>query len=207
MLGNTSCPAVVQFDSTSHLSTQWLWCLAECQFDLPGVIHWEQSRLPQVAISQPASRSALINDACGLGLYDTLPDTALYPSPPAAQQPTHTNTHFHITSTLELSLYGRIKHYSSLLHISLTRMCKHELWLVAISGRSLMMMYVYFMLFFLSLFSVNWLDHSKTLREQGVEFNETLLLRRKFFFSDQNVDARDPVQLNLLYVQVRYPSI
>ena len=50
---------------------------------------------------------------------------------------------------------------------------------------------------------VNWLDHSKTLREQGIDLNETLLLRRKFFFSDQNVDARDPVQLNLLYVQVR----
>jgi talin len=51
---------------------------------------------------------------------------------------------------------------------------------------------------------VNWLDHSKTLREQAVDPNETLLLRRKYFFSDQNVDARDPVQLNLLYVQVNY---
>lgn len=30
---------------------------------------------------------------------------------------------------------------------------------------------------------------------------DTLLLRRKFFFSDQNVDQCDPVQLNLLYVQ------
>ena len=50
--------------------------------------------------------------------------------------------------------------------------------------------------------TVNWLDHSKTFREQGIDKEETLLLRRKFFFSDQNVDARDPVQLNLLYVQV-----
>jgi len=49
---------------------------------------------------------------------------------------------------------------------------------------------------------VNWLDHNKTLREQSVDVSETLLLRRKYFFSDQNVDARDPVQLNLLYVQV-----
>ncbi|KAK2151020.1 hypothetical protein LSH36_379g01036 [Paralvinella palmiformis] len=57
------------------------------------------------------------------------------------------------------------------------------------------------------LIGVNWLDHSKTLREQGVDDKETLLLRRKFFFSDQNVDARDPVQLNLLYVQVRFKSI
>ena len=54
--------------------------------------------------------------------------------------------------------------------------------------------------------SVNWLDHAKTLREQGINTDEeTLLLRRKFFFSDQNVDARDPVQLNLLFVQVRQP--
>ncbi|XP_042904301.1 talin-2 isoform X1 [Parasteatoda tepidariorum] len=50
---------------------------------------------------------------------------------------------------------------------------------------------------------LNWIDHSKTLREQGIEEEETLLLRRKFFFSDQNVDSRDPVQLNLLYVQAR----
>lgn len=52
-------------------------------------------------------------------------------------------------------------------------------------------------------FVVNWLDHSRTFREQGVEESETLLLRRKFFYSDQNVDSRDPVQLNLLYVQVK----
>ncbi|KAG7240881.1 hypothetical protein INR49_023455 [Caranx melampygus] len=50
---------------------------------------------------------------------------------------------------------------------------------------------------------VNWLDHGRTLREQGVEETEMLLLRRKFFYSDQNVDSRDPVQLNLLYVQAR----
>ncbi|XP_060579795.1 talin-1-like isoform X4 [Ruditapes philippinarum] len=51
---------------------------------------------------------------------------------------------------------------------------------------------------------MNWLDHAKTLREQGINTDEeTLLLRRKFFFSDQNVDARDPVQLNLLFVQTR----
>ena len=61
---------------------------------------------------------------------------------------------------------------------------------------------MYVVLGFLVCFLVNWLDHSKTLREQGVDESEFLLLRRKFFFSDQNVDARDPVQLNLLYVQV-----
>ena len=53
------------------------------------------------------------------------------------------------------------------------------------------------------IFSVDWLDHSKSLRAQGVEETEVLLLRRKYFFSDQNIDARDPIQLNLLYVQVR----
>ncbi|NXA82743.1 TLN1 protein, partial [Thryothorus ludovicianus] len=50
---------------------------------------------------------------------------------------------------------------------------------------------------------LNWLDHGRTLREQGIDETETLLLRRKFFYSDQNVDSRDPVQLNLLYVQAR----
>lgn len=57
----------------------------------------------------------------------------------------------------------------------------------------------------LALSAVNWLDHGRTLREQGIDDNETLLLRRKFFYSDQNVDSRDPVQLNLLYVQVQLP--
>ncbi|XP_054280659.1 talin-2 isoform X2 [Macrosteles quadrilineatus] len=50
---------------------------------------------------------------------------------------------------------------------------------------------------------VNWIDPSKTLREQGIDESEPVLLKRKFFFSDQNIDSRDPVQLNLLYVQAR----
>ncbi|XP_065168829.1 talin-2-like isoform X5 [Atheta coriaria] len=50
---------------------------------------------------------------------------------------------------------------------------------------------------------VNWLDTSKTLREQGIDEHVTVLFRRKFFFSDQNIDSRDPVQLNLLYVQAK----
>ncbi|XP_070547100.1 talin-1-like isoform X3 [Ptychodera flava] len=50
---------------------------------------------------------------------------------------------------------------------------------------------------------LNWLDHTRTLREQGVEEGETLIFRRKYFYSDQNVDSRDPVQLNLLYIQCR----
>lgn len=50
---------------------------------------------------------------------------------------------------------------------------------------------------------INWVDISKTLREQGIDESETVLLRRKYFFSDQNIDSTDPVQLNLLYVQAR----
>lgn len=46
-------------------------------------------------------------------------------------------------------------------------------------------------------------DHCKTLRELGITEDETLTLRRKYFFSDSNVDSRDPVQLSLIYVQVR----
>lgn len=48
-----------------------------------------------------------------------------------------------------------------------------------------------------------WVDTSKTLDEQDISPEETLIFRRKFFFSDQNIDSRDPVQLHLLYVQSR----
>lgn len=50
---------------------------------------------------------------------------------------------------------------------------------------------------------IAWLDHSKTLRQQGIDENATLILKRKLFFSDKNIDTRDPIQLNLLYVQCR----
>jgi talin len=50
---------------------------------------------------------------------------------------------------------------------------------------------------------IAWLDHSKTLREQGIDERASIILKRKFFFSDKNIDTRDPVQLNLLYVQCR----
>ena len=61
----------------------------------------------------------------------------------------------------------------------------------------------YLIIYLFKIISVNWIDPSKTLREQGIDESETVLLRRKFFFSDQNIDSRDPVQLNLLYVQAR----
>lgn len=47
------------------------------------------------------------------------------------------------------------------------------------------------------------MDHSKTLRQQNVDESSCLILKRKLFFSDKNIDTRDPVQLNLLYVQCR----
>lgn len=50
---------------------------------------------------------------------------------------------------------------------------------------------------------LNWIDVSKTLGEQGIHEGEPVWLRRKFFFSDGNIDSHDPVQLNLLYVQAR----
>ncbi|CAF4924673.1 unnamed protein product [Pieris macdunnoughi] len=51
--------------------------------------------------------------------------------------------------------------------------------------------------------NVEWLDQHKTLRELHVDPKETLLFKRRLFYSDRKVDARDPVQLNLLYVQTR----
>ncbi|TPX31993.1 hypothetical protein SmJEL517_g04801 [Synchytrium microbalum] len=48
-----------------------------------------------------------------------------------------------------------------------------------------------------------WLNAEKTLREQGFTENDSVLLKKKFFFSDQNIDRNDPVQLNLLYNQAR----
>lgn len=48
-----------------------------------------------------------------------------------------------------------------------------------------------------------WVDHSKTLDEQEIHEQDIVLLRRRFFYSDQNVDSRDPIQLGLLYVQTR----
>ncbi|XP_075987200.1 uncharacterized protein LOC142983900 isoform X2 [Anticarsia gemmatalis] len=51
--------------------------------------------------------------------------------------------------------------------------------------------------------NVEWLDQHRTLRELGVDSTATVILKRRLFYSDRNVDARDPVQLNLLYVQTR----
>jgi len=48
-----------------------------------------------------------------------------------------------------------------------------------------------------------WLNPSKSLVEQGLGENDVVIFKKKFFFSDQNIDRNDPIQLNLLYNQVR----
>ena len=51
---------------------------------------------------------------------------------------------------------------------------------------------------------IQWLNSSETLRQQGIiDAQMPVILRRKFFYSDANVEAHDPVQLNLLYEQCR----
>ncbi len=47
------------------------------------------------------------------------------------------------------------------------------------------------------------MNPDKTLGEQQVSPTDILLLKKKFFFSDQSIDRNDPIQLNLLYVQSR----
>ena len=50
---------------------------------------------------------------------------------------------------------------------------------------------------------VNWLKAEESLCEQGIMETAVLILRKKFFFSGQNVHCNDPVHLNLLFVQLR----
>jgi len=50
---------------------------------------------------------------------------------------------------------------------------------------------------------VQWLNPTKSLIEQGLGENDVVIFKKKFFFSDQNIDRNDPIQLNLLYNQVR----
>ncbi|KAI9206533.1 uncharacterized protein BJ171DRAFT_498098 [Polychytrium aggregatum] len=47
----------------------------------------------------------------------------------------------------------------------------------------------------------NWLIPDQSLPEQGLTEADTVILKKKFFFTDQNIDRNDPVQLNLLYNQ------
>lgn len=45
---------------------------------------------------------------------------------------------------------------------------------------------------------VNWLIHTKTLMEQGAMEEEVLLMKRKFFHSEDTMTKENPVQLNVL---------
>ncbi|KAJ3182603.1 Talin-1 [Gaertneriomyces sp. JEL0708] len=49
----------------------------------------------------------------------------------------------------------------------------------------------------------HWLHPEKTLREQGLTETDTVMLKKKFFFTDANIDRNDPVQLNLMYNQAK----
>ncbi|KAJ3413726.1 Talin-1 [Chytridiales sp. JEL 0842] len=48
-----------------------------------------------------------------------------------------------------------------------------------------------------------WLNPDISLPEQGLTEVDVVILKKKFFFTDQNIDRNDPVQLNLLYNQAR----
>lgn len=48
---------------------------------------------------------------------------------------------------------------------------------------------------------VGWLNPEKTLREQGLGEADYVILKKKFFVTDQNVDRTDPVQLVIMYTQ------
>lgn len=48
-----------------------------------------------------------------------------------------------------------------------------------------------------------WLTPTQSLHENKVNEDMILVLKKKFFFNDANVDRSDPVQLHLLYVQCR----
>lgn len=50
---------------------------------------------------------------------------------------------------------------------------------------------------------MKWLASNKTVLDCSVHENDTLLLRRRLFCNDTNIDTSNPVQLNLLYVQIR----
>lgn len=47
------------------------------------------------------------------------------------------------------------------------------------------------------------MNPDKTLAEQFMSENDIVILKKKFFFTDQNVDKNDPIQLNLLYNQAK----
>ena len=56
----------------------------------------------------------------------------------------------------------------------------------------------------MQIFQANWVDHSRTLREQGIVETEILTIKRKLFIGDEgNEDIDNPIQRNMQYEQVR----
>ena len=56
----------------------------------------------------------------------------------------------------------------------------------------------------MQIFQANWVDHSKTLREQGIVETEILTIKRKLFIGNEgNEDIDNPIQRNMQYEQVR----
>ncbi|GAM22112.1 hypothetical protein SAMD00019534_052870 [Acytostelium subglobosum LB1] len=51
--------------------------------------------------------------------------------------------------------------------------------------------------------TTDWLNHTQPLHEQGVSDEAVVLLKKKFFVDDFNVNRDDPIQLHLVYVQSR----
>eukprot|EP00003_Mantamonas_plastica_P030488 TRINITY_DN759_c0_g1_i5.p1 TRINITY_DN759_c0_g1~~TRINITY_DN759_c0_g1_i5.p1 ORF type:complete len:1776 (+),score=713.18 TRINITY_DN759_c0_g1_i5:304-5631(+) len=47
----------------------------------------------------------------------------------------------------------------------------------------------------------SWLKNETSLHEQGIEEGSTILFKKRFYFSDHNIDSSDPVQLHLTYSQ------
>jgi hypothetical protein len=60
-------------------------------------------------------------------------------------------------------------------------------------------------LFFFSLLRLlaEWLKNDLTLHEQINSIDQAFILKKKFFMSDATVSTDDPVQLHLVYCQVR----
>ena len=49
-----------------------------------------------------------------------------------------------------------------------------------------------------------WVDHNRSLREQGIVETEILLLKRKLFYNVDIGPTDSPIERNLIYEQVKY---
>lgn len=50
---------------------------------------------------------------------------------------------------------------------------------------------------------IEWLNPEKSLSEQDVKETDVLLVRKKFFLNDKEIDTSDPIQLHLIFVQAK----